>query len=130
VDVASRSGDMAERAATTGACQQPPVWRAELPLTLPTGAAVPDGPAAIAGEPPVCDAELPLTPEPPTIAEEPLDMPELVVPDTLPVVPGCSGQFGLTKPEAPVFGPPCARAIELEPTIKAATLNNLNDVFM
>jgi hypothetical protein len=113
--------------------QQPPVWRAELPLTLPVAPAVADGPAAIvvpdpliAPElPPVWLAELPLTPVPPvTTVPEPLAAP------VVPVVPGCSMQFGLTKPEAPVFGPPCARAIELEPTIKAATLNNLNDVFM
>jgi hypothetical protein len=118
--------------------QQPPVERAELPLT-PGPWLVADGPDATAmPEPPVCPAE-PLLTVPPTVPDDPAPteaeppvMPELVVPlDKVPVVPGCSMQFGLTTPAAPVFAPPCARTIELEPRISAAaTLNNLIDLFM
>ena len=114
--------------------QQPPVWRAELPLTLPVLPGEPVGPAAIvvpdpliAPElPPVWLAELPLTPVPPVTT-----VPEPIAPDVVPVVPGCSMQPGLTKPEAPVFDPPCAKATEPEPRAKAAaTLNIRIDLFM
>jgi hypothetical protein len=119
--------------------QHPPVWPAELPLTLPTGP-VPDGPAATELPdplmppelPPVWRAELPLTPVEPAIPDAPIEVPDLLAaPDIDPVVPGCSTQFGLTTPEAPVLAPPWARAIEPEPRAKtAAMLNILIDLFM
>ena len=126
------------QAAEKCACQQPLVARAELPLTPPEPLeppAIPDDPAAmellavpVLLAPPVCEAELPETPLPdePSAAEEPLP---LVPPEILAVEPVRSTQFGLAA-ELPVLDPPCANAIEPEPKMRAATLNNLIDLFM
>lgn len=70
----------------------------------------------------------PLMAEPPEPDVEPIDPPEAAVP-VLPVEPTWL-QFGFIG-LLPVFDPPCARAIEAEPTTRAAAiLRPLSDVIM
>ena len=106
-----------------------------MPLTPPEPPeppAIPDDPAAmelpavpVLPAPPVWEAELPETPLPdePSAEEEPLP---LAPPEIVAVEPGRSAQLGFAI-KLPVLEPPCAKAIEPEPKMRAATLNNLID---